>query len=353
MINDYNKYFGLHSELFRQQRAFNQRFEINTGLSAVMNSLSPFLKATEHLRFKNEILTSITNSSALSIARELQKRTDFINRFNSNVGLSGLATQITQMQRPYYTNNFNNVISPILQIQKSLNSLYASKSAFANYNSIFNNSSFIGQMKDLNVAISGISNYLKVNPTSQSDNFYDDSEIGTILNETAVITSNINETRTVTYEEFLLLKNKIDAIYEFIISKHKKITLWFFITLLLFKIEPLLNDILQQAQRYYDNKESVTKKDIEELEHKFQLSWQEMSQMLLKQDIRFAKYPCNLKLKYYSKSQTIFRIVKGQELFVLQIKGKWLQVSIIDSKDNSEITGWVLKKYIKEKLPRK
>ena len=37
---------------------------------------------------------------------------------------------------------------------------------------------------------------------------------------------------------------------------------------------------------------------------------------------------------------------KGEEVLVLEIRGKWMKISILDEIDGFEMTGWVLKKYI-------
>lgn len=353
-ISNRDKMFtGLFSDIIQQQQAFRNKFEINPGLSAAIASMSSMVKVYEKAMPKKDILSAVIGNSSLAYILEAQKQANTFKNLNLSIGITGLAQQISPIQKTYNRNDFKNVISPMLQIQDSLNALYKSNSAFANYNNLFNNHSFVGQMKGLQLAITGISGYMVANAFLAEDNYANEYDLETVLNETSSIAVNIAENKTVTYEEFIALKEKIDAIYNFLITKPKQITLYTIIIFILFKIEPLINDIVQQAQHHFDSIDGITKKDIKELGDKYQLSMYEMGRMLVKQEIRYAQRVCFLKLKYNNKSQSLYKINIGKKVTVLRVMGKWLQVSVIDNSDESEITGWVLKKYFKNQLPRK
>lgn len=63
-------------------------------------------------------------------------------------------------------------------------------------------------------------------------------------------------------------------------------------------------------------------------------------------DFRIINHNCFLKVKSNMKSLTIYKMNKGEEVLVLEIRGKWMKISILDEIDGFEMTGWVLKKYI-------
>lgn len=63
-------------------------------------------------------------------------------------------------------------------------------------------------------------------------------------------------------------------------------------------------------------------------------------------DFRIINHNYFLKVKSNMKSLTIYKMNKGEEVLVLEIRGKWMKISILDEIDGFEMTGWVLKKYI-------
>lgn len=345
-------YLGSITDIIEQQQSFRKKLEFNSGISAAIASMSSITKAYEMAMPKKDILSAVLGNSTLAYIQAAQKQQRITNSLGLGIGITGLAEEMSKIHNIYNRNDMRNIISPMLQIQNSLNTLYKSNSAFANYNKLFNNPSFVGQMKGLQVAITGITGYMAENITIEEDDFDNEHDLETVLNDTSSIAVNITETKTVSYEEFVSLADKIQFIYDYLINKPKGYSIRDLVFLILFSILPLLNDIVQQAQHYYDSKDAVTKKDFQELSDSCQKTMAKIYSMLPKTEVRYAQWPCLLKLKYNTKSQTIYKIKIGQEVTVLTIRGKWLKVSIIDENDEAEITGWVLKKYFKEKQPR-
>lgn len=283
-----------------------------------------------------------------SIMSTIPKDIGQINKIHSALGLSNIEILIRQMT-PQSFGAFQNIFSPALQIQKSLSSLYSPKSAFANYGNLYSNPAFWGQLKELQTVISAIPKVIENTEFALDNELVEDFNIKEVFEETNLIAETIDKTKTVSYNDFEALKSKVDAIYSFLIAsqkpKHGK--LLSFILFLLFTIEPLLNDIVQQVQHYNDSKTNVSHEDIKELSDKFQQSMAEIKTFMPKFEYRYAKHSCLLKLKCNTKSQTLYQINKGDSFFVSHINKKWLFVSIVDRVDGIQISGWVQKKYTK------
>jgi hypothetical protein len=334
-------------DMVTQQKKIMNLYKIDTfkNVTAVMATSTALTKMMNIAMPKYSIpAKSVAYASIMSA---IPKETGQINKMHSALGLSNIDILVRQMT-PKSLGVIQDTFSPTLQIQKSLSSLYSTKSAFANYSNLYSNAAFWSQFKELQNVIS---EFPKKMTSASFDTDYDSDEelyINEVLSETSAITANIDKTKIVSFDDFEQLKSKIDAIYTFLISsqktKHGKLLT--FVIFLLFTIEPLLNDIVQQVQHYQDSQTNVSKDDIKDLSDKLQQSMEEMRSLIVKYDYRFAKYDCLLKIKNNTNTTTIYKIKKGDNLMVLQVKKKWLLVLIEDRTDNSQITGWVLKKYI-------
>ncbi|MBN2764911.1 MAG: hypothetical protein JXR27_00955 [Paludibacteraceae bacterium] len=342
-------------DLFQQQQNIINAYSINplSSVAVSMVASTAFSKVTNVAIPKNYFNpTMLGLSSYFNYAKNNSKR---FNPISSVLGLSNLEILLSQIPKESFSTTFQNIFSPALQIQKSLSSLYSTKSAFANYSNLYANAAFWGQFKELQNVIS---EFPKSMTSASFDTDYESDEdlyINEVISETSVITQNIEKTKIVSFEDFEQLKSKIDAIYSLLISsqkiKHGKLLT--FIIFLLFTIEPLLNDIIQQVQHYQDTQTNVSHEDFKELSNKVQQSMDEMRKYIVKYEYRYADHTCFLKPKCDMKSKTIYRIKPGDNFMVLRVNKRWLLILIEDRTDGSQITGWVLKKYTQKSLQEK
>lgn len=341
-------YFGSITDIIEQQQSFRKKLEFNSGISAAIASMSYITKAYEMAMPKKDILSLVIGNSALAYLNSAQKQENTFNSLNPGIGITGLAQQMSQMQKIYNRNDLNNVISPMLQIQDSLNTLYKSKSAFTSYNNLFKDSAFVSQMNKMQVAILGISGQFAANASILHKTYDDNSDIDSFLIETSTVAANIAEDNNINFEQFEILVNTIGFIVDYI-KKHPSQLL----DIIFFKLLPLILAIIPFVENYHKKDEIVQTNELierksKELDVKFQQSMFELNKLLPKDEIRYCQHSCFLKLKYCTKSLTLTKIDSGQEITVIKPRGKWLKVSVIDDSDESEITGWVLKKYFRK-----
>lgn len=334
---------------------FQQQQNIINAYNNPLNSVAALLAASTALSKMSNIATSRTNFNPVvmglpSYINDMKNSSKRFNSVRSILGFSNLDILLRQISHQSLNTNFQSIFSPALQIQKSLSSLYSTKNAFADYNNLYGNTAFWNQFKELQTVISAIPKALEYTELEIDNDFSDDLIINNVFAETNTIAETIDKTKTVTYEDFEALKSKVDAIYSFITNPNNKKSgiIYTLIIFILFKFEPLFNDIVQQIQYYHDVKTNVSHDDIKELSFSFQQSMAEMRNFIVKYEFRYAKRPCFLRLKSNTKSQKLYRINKGDNLIVLHANKQWLFITIVDRTDGAQISGWVQKKLTKK-----
>lgn len=351
-LNDINKTTGeALRDLFANQQTLLNSFKITPLISPAF-SISASMVASKRINaaFPKIDFGYSLMGGTLPLINEIQRQ----GRTYNDIGKMGKnlfdsVLSLDKLKVNAYGLNLKELYSPALSIQKSFISIYSTKDVFANYDNLFSNPKFRNELTKLQSSILDLTTNVFLEDFKeerQVDNF----DLADLLNGTSAIAENINETKSITYDEFLILKNSIEAITSYIISNPKTNIFWIKIGQVLFFIvftlSGLIFDIVQQYQYYESNQNGVTKADLKKLENNLNDSIQKISVVLTKFDFRIINHNCFLKVKSKMKSLTIYRMNKGEEVLVLEIRGKWMKISIIDEIDGFEMTGWVLKKYI-------
>lgn len=341
-------------DLFVKQHNPLSNLKVNPLISNAF-SISASITAAQRINaaYPKNYIDYSKMGSTLPLITEIQKQGKIYNEI-SKMGKSIFenTSSFNYLKMSDYGFNLKEILSPAFDIQKSFISLYSVKDTFANYNDLFSNPKFRDELTELQTSISSLTTDIFI------EDFKDESivegyDLTGLLNDTSTIAENINNTKSVSYDDFLALKKSIETITNYIISNSKTNKFWIVIgrilVFMVFTLSGLIFDIIQQYQYYESNQNIVTKADLIELENHLNDSIKKINVVLSKFDYRIANHNCLLKVKRKMKSLTIYKIHKGEKVLVLEIRGKWMKISILDETDDLEMTGWVLKKYISKK----
>lgn len=171
-------------------------------------------------------------------------------------------------------------------------------------------------------------------------------DFDTISNETVLISNQIenNNNNNLCSDDLNEIKTFLKTIETKIDQKDTDIFSIFL------KIIAVIGFILALKSEYYisnSKPESVTKDDLEALKKELVQSLE--TKLNSRKIQKIINTNCLVKLKPKLKSYTITKLTKNADVIVIQVSKKWAYISFINSSDNLQCTGWVMKKYLEKK----
>ncbi|AYB34923.1 SH3 domain-containing protein [Chryseolinea soli] len=168
-----------------------------------------------------------------------------------------------------------------------------------------------------------------------------------VTTQAAEITAKIAGNQPVTHADLEQLK-------EFIISREQKKGTWHYLLIVFFQFLLMaldatnnINGVGQMVGVIQDD--HATREDLENL--KTELLDSLKNYQSHDDSVRCTLSRVHLRLKPDKNSLILLTLGRGETVEVLRSQNKWLQISVIDKKDNVPVVGWVFKKYLENRRP--
>lgn len=286
-----------------------------------------------------KVQDSITkNLSGLSMATELAKSMQKHHRMFENPTLSAIEaiTKSLNLQTKFAIPQ--TTLDAIASINRQHEQLFGGIRAMTEALKI--QSPAMAQINNLNFALSGISGEIAAIAAQQRNwTIIDDFKevTGQAIEFSESLTDEVTEQQK---RQFQVLLTLVSAF----VKKYGVQGLLIIDIILRFAGFHQYYDFLQQKP------ELPTKQEVNQISVKQDSIIQFISavneQLRQAKEYRTTNRECEVKLKSKTKTLTVSKLPKDFELVVLQVHHKWVLVSYFDPKDNSPLTGWIMKKYL-------